>query len=273
MQAMAAGLSPADITAIAAFLTAPAPQAAQKAAPAVTSSAPSPAATATLAKLRAVSPALQRAPPPGDWLQWGRTSDGQNFSPLKTINRANVKTLAPAWRAPLPGGQSMPTPIVHDGVMFLQTSPDLVLALDAATGAVLWRHAYAPVGAPSSQKMGLALSGGRLFVPTSDLHVIALDARTGQQVWDHEIALSAPAVDRKPFQLRSAPLIAGDKMIQGVTASGAPGGGYIVGLHRHRPRGLALPHHRATRRAGRRELERPAAGQAQRRLGLGPGQL
>ena len=79
--------------------------------------------------------------------------------------------------------------------------------------------------------MGLALSGGRLYVPTSDLHVIALDARTGEQVWDHDIGISPPATRRgKLFNLRSAPLIVGDKVIQGVTASGAPGGGYIVGL-------------------------------------------
>ena len=82
-----------------------------------------------------------------------------------------------ALRAALPAGPSMPFPLVHDGVMFLQTNPDLVLALDAATGDLLWRHAYAPTGRPSSQKMGLALADGRVFVPTSDLHVIALDAR------------------------------------------------------------------------------------------------
>jgi alcohol dehydrogenase (cytochrome c) len=187
--------------------------------------APSP----LLGKLRPVTPAMLKAPAAGDWLQWGRTYDAQNFSPLTAIGRGNVKSLAPAWRAPLEAGPSMPTPIVHDGVMFLQTTPDTVLALDAATGAVLWRHAYKPATF-SSQKMGLSLSGGRLFVPTSDLHVIALDARTGEQVWDHEIPIDPPATKRTDFQLRSAPLVVGDKVIQGVTGSGAPGGGFIVGL-------------------------------------------
>jgi alcohol dehydrogenase (cytochrome c) len=186
-------------------------------------------APAKSALARPVSDAALRAPSSDDWLQWGRTYDGQNFSPLKRIDRASVKDLGPAWRAALPAGPSMPTPIVHDGVMFLQTTPDLVLALDAATGAELWRHAYKPKTF-SSQKMGLALAGGRLYVPTSDLHVIALEARTGEQVWDHEIPIEAPATKRTDFQLRSAPLVVGDKLIQGVTASGAPGGGFIVGL-------------------------------------------
>ena len=173
--------------------------------------------------------AMLEKPAPGDWLQWGRTYDAQNFSPLSAINRNNVASLAVAWRAPLQSGPSMPMPLVHDGVMYLQTTPDVVLALNAASGELLWRHAYIP-SVPSSQKMGLSLSGGKVFVPTSDLHVIALDAKTGAGVWDHTIELSAPATNRRDFQLRSAPLIVGDKVIQGVTASGAPGGGLIVGL-------------------------------------------
>lgn len=234
MQPMAAGLSQAQIVGLAAFLTGRGATAAEgirlpAAAPAAPDAEPDAAAAAILAKVRPVSPDMLKRPGAEDWLHWGRTYDGQNFSPLSQIHRRNVKALAPAWRRPIQGGPSMPTPLVHDGVMFLQTSPDTVLALDATSGAVLWRRAYKP-SVPSSQKMGLALSAGRVFVPTSDLHVIALDARTGERVWDHEIKLSPPATSRAPFNLRSAPLVVGDKVIQAVTASGAPGGGFIVGL-------------------------------------------
>ncbi len=239
MQPMAQGLGPAEIGALAGLLGGrpaegsnnagiAAPASAPASPPAI-KSAPADVAASILAKLRAVTPAMAANPSPGDWLQWARTQDAQNFSPLTTINRNNIATLAPAWRAALQPGPSMPMPVVHDGVMFLQTTPDVVLALNAANGELLWRHVYVP-SVPSSQKMGLSLSGDRVFVPTSDLHVIALDAKTGAQVWDHEIELSAPATNRRDFQLRSAPLIVGDKVIQGVTASGAPGGGYIVGL-------------------------------------------
>lgn len=181
--------------------------------------------------MRLVTPAMLETPAPGDWLQWGRTYDGHNFSPLDMINRDTVKALAPAWRTPLETGLSMPMPIVHDGVMFLHTSPDTVLALDAATGSELWRYAYVPADVSSSMKMGLALAGDRVLVPTSDLHVLALNARTGETVWDHTIELSPPATRRASFGLRSAPLVVGDKVIQGVTASGAAGGGYIVALN------------------------------------------
>jgi alcohol dehydrogenase (cytochrome c) len=194
-----------------------------------------PAAPATpqerLDRMRPVTPAMLQAPAPGDWLQWGRTYDGQNFSPLNRINRENVKTLAPAWRTPLQAGLSMPTPLVHDGVMFLHTIPDTVLALDAATGTELWRFSHKPIeGVSSTMKMGLGLSGEHVFVPTSDLHVVALDARTGAKVWDHTIEISPPATRSTTLGLRSAPFVVGDKVIQGVTTSFVPGGGFIVAL-------------------------------------------
>lgn len=235
MKPMAEGLSAAQIAGLAAFLTGrsalpPAgPLGGAPPSPPPPDVKPDAAAAAILGKVRSVSAAMLKAPTAGNWLHWGGTYDGQNFSPLTRIDRKSVKDLAPAWRLPIASGPSMPTPLVHDGVMFLQTTPDTVLALDAATGAVLWRKSYKPRG-PSSQKMGLALSGGRLFVPTSDLHVIALDARTGETVWDHDIKVSPPAISKMGMNLRSAPLVVGDKVIQAITGSAAPGGNFIVGL-------------------------------------------
>lgn len=188
----------------------------------------SPADSPLLTGLAELTHEALKNPADGDWLQWGRTYTGHNFSPLTRIDRDTVKALRPAWRAPLRSGLSMPSPLVHGGVMFLQTFPDTTLALDAANGKVLWRHQYKPKSG-SSQKMGLALSGDKVIVPTSDLHVIALNARTGEKIWDHEIAVEDPAV-RSRYQLRSAPLVVGDKVIQGVTASFVPRGGFIVGL-------------------------------------------
>ena len=185
---------------------------------------------ALLDSMRPVTANTLRNPAAGDWLQWGRTYDGQNFSPLTGINRDNVKSLAPAWRAPLKDGLSMPTPLVHDGVMFLHTAPDTVLALNAATGEKLWEHVHTPKDTASTMKMGLGLSGGRVLVPTSDLHVLALDARTGAIVWDHAIDVVAPAVKGPTLGLRSAPFVVGNKVIQGVTTSFVPGGGFIVAL-------------------------------------------
>lgn len=194
--------------------------------------APVPGAAARsqlLENLPAVTNAMLQDPSPNDWLLWGRTYDGQSWSPLKQIHRENVANLRPAWRAPLRGGTSMPMPLVHGGVMFLHTYPDTVLAMDASNGMVLWRYRYEP-GSPSSQKMGLALHGDKLLVPTSDLHVLALSARTGELIWDHEITPETPPEMRPRYQLRSAPLVVGNKVIQGVTASFVPKGGFILAI-------------------------------------------
>lgn len=168
-------------------------------------------------------------PPPGDWLLVGRTYDAHGFSPLKAINRDNAGNLKPAWRAPLRNGSNMATMLVHQGVMYLHTFPDTILALDATNGKVLWRHQYETTA--SSQKMGLGLHGGKVYAPTSNLHLIALDAKTGELIWDSEVVTAERGM-RGGYQLRSAPFIVGDTVIQGVTASFVPKGGMIVGFDR-----------------------------------------
>lgn len=186
-------------------------------------------AKALWAKQRPVTAAMLEKPPVNDWLLPLGARDANNFSALKGIDRNNVGRLKEAWRAPLQAGPSMATPLVHDGVMYLQTTPDVVLALNAATGELLWRHVYEPDGW-SSQKMGLALFGDKLYVPTSDVHILSLEAKTGKVLWDHEIEIRPPAKDHHEFNLRAPPIVIGDKLIQGVTAAGAKGGGFIVAL-------------------------------------------
>jgi alcohol dehydrogenase (cytochrome c) len=187
-----------------------------------------------LEQLPAVTDAMLRKPSPNDWLHTQGTYDAQTYSALEDINRENVRYLSLAWRAPLRDGTSMPMPVVHQGVMFLHTFPDTVLALDGSNGQVLWRHQYRPKGL-SSQKMGLALHGDKVLVPTSDLHVLALRAKTGELIWDHAIETPTPPTSGGrglpiAYQLRSPPLVVGNRVIQGVTASFVPKGGFAVAI-------------------------------------------
>jgi alcohol dehydrogenase (cytochrome c) len=186
---------------------------------------------ALLANLDPITDEVLRDPPPSEWLHWGRTYDGQSFSPLKTIDRTNVKMLEVTWRAPLLFGSSMPMPLVYRGVMFLHTFPDTVLALDATNGDVLWRYAREGVSG-SSKKMGLALHNDRVYASTTDLHVVALDMKTGEPVWEHRIDTRSSERARRGYHTRSAPLIAGDVVIQGITAHRAPRGAFIVAIDR-----------------------------------------
>lgn len=189
------------------------------------------AQTALLRNLPDVTDEMLQNPSPNDWLHWGRTYNGQSYSPLQQINKTNVTELEPAWRTPLLHGASMPMPIVHRGVMFMHTFPDTVIAMDATNGQVLWRYKREGLS-QSNKKMGLSLHADRLYVATSDLHVIALNATTGKLVWDHELDLGGPSSEQNPVFARSAPLIAGDVVIQGIMAFRVAKGSYIIAINR-----------------------------------------
>ena len=80
-------------------------------------------------------------PEDGDWLMVRRTYDGWGYSPLEGINAANVSRLKPIWM--IETGETRvheSAPIVNNGVMFVTTPNNQVIALDAKTGAVLWRY-------------------------------------------------------------------------------------------------------------------------------------
>ncbi len=177
--------------------------------------------------LTPVSDAMLRSPPAQDWLIWRGSYASQGFSALDQINTQNVAQLTQAWRVPLDAGSNMATPLVHDGVMYLLSTQDTVLALDARTGASLWTYKH-PLAIPANPKIGLALAGDRVLVPTSDMHILALDSKTGTLIWDH--AITDRSAGPVPMSLRSSPVIAGGKVIQGITATMAPGGGFIVAI-------------------------------------------
>jgi alcohol dehydrogenase (cytochrome c) len=182
-----------------------------------------------LSAMTPISDAQLVEPPAQDWLTWRRAYDAQGFSPLTQITPRNASGLRVAWTWPLPPGSSETTPLVHDGVMFVQGANDKVQALDARTGDLLWQYERRlPQGVAGSAKRGIALHGSRLYIGTSDVHVIALDAKTGAMVWDQVIG--DPSVRE---QIGGGPLVARGKVMVGTTGTGVgakPGGPEIVGL-------------------------------------------
>lgn len=183
-----------------------------------------------LANLSPITNDMLVNPSPNDWLQWGGGYTGTSYSSLATIDTSNVAKLAPAWRAPLREGNSMSAPLVHDGVMFLHSFPDTVLALDASNGNVLWRYRREGLR-QSTSKTGIALHGDKVFVPTTDLHMVALNAKTGDVIWDVPVAQGGGKSPRGGgYTLRAAPMVVGDILIQGVTASFVPKGGFLFAL-------------------------------------------
>ncbi len=185
--------------------------------------------TALAGRMAPVTDALLQAPRDGDWLTWRRTRAALGFSPLQQIDKTNVKRLTVAWSLALGTGTNAIEPLVHDGVMFLNNN-GVAMALDAASGDVIWRHArISPtIRVPLSQPRSIALYGQAVYVPTIDDHVLALDARSGDLIWDHEMV---PISDR--LETTAAPLVAHGKVIQGISgcqAADFPGGCLIVAM-------------------------------------------
>lgn len=153
---------------------------------------------------RPVTDEMLRNPPPADWLMMRRNYQAWSHSPLAQITRDNVKHLKLAWVwAMNEGGSNQPTPLVHDGVMYLTNTMNMVQALDAATGELIWENHVGPSTAIGFGSMrNIAISGDKVFLATTDARLVALNARTGKVVWDTVVADRA-----KGFSNTSGPIV------------------------------------------------------------------
>ncbi|MCB2065958.1 MAG: PQQ-binding-like beta-propeller repeat protein, partial [Erythrobacter sp.] len=80
-------------------------------------------------------------PADADWPLHGRTDEAQRYSPLEEIDRDNVDRLGLAWFHDLDTDRGQEaTPIMVDGVLYLVSAYDVVQALDARTGELLWSY-------------------------------------------------------------------------------------------------------------------------------------
>jgi alcohol dehydrogenase (cytochrome c) len=193
---------------------------------------------AELEKLTPVTDAMLQHVPDSDWLTWRRTYSSLGFSPLAQIKKSNVRNLQLAWSRALPLSANEITPLVHDGVLFIE-SGNTVQALDGATGDLLWQYVRqlpdVLLKGSGSVMRGIAIYQDKLFAPTADGHIVALNVKTGKLLWDHEVVVPLHGVyahSNHDFRLDGAPLVVHGKVIMGVSLgiTNQSGGCYIVGL-------------------------------------------
>ena len=155
-------------------------------------------------------------PEPGNWLMYRRTYDSWGYSPLKQIDTSNVAQLKPLWSfsTGVEEGHQSP-PIVNDGVMFITTPRDQVLALDARTGDLIWRYRRelpADLVQLHPTNRGVALYGDRVYIATVDAFLVALDARTGALIWQKPVENYLAG-----YYMTMAPLVVDGKIMVGVS--------------------------------------------------------
>ncbi len=180
-----------------------------------------------------------------DWPTYGHDPGGQRYSPASQINAQNVTRLARAWTyhmkvadAEAPTGRAgrgrgrggagrswEVTPLVVDGVMYLTTAYNRVVALEPETGKELWSTAIG--GGPFATR-GLEYWAGdkqsppQLFFGTEDGRLIAVNAKTGKLVpgFGNEGVVDMKAdmmngFPNAPFGLSSPPIIYKNVVITG----------------------------------------------------------
>ena len=174
-----------------------------------------------------VTDAMLQNPAPNDWLMWRRTLDSWGYSPLDEITRDNVEAIRMVWSRALGPGLQQGTPLVYNGVMYMPNPRDVIQAIDAVTGDLVWEYrrdrpddlADYMIGALTDTNRNLAIYENSIINTSADDYLFALDATTGKLVWKTQI------LDYRinPVNQTSGPIIANGKVISG--RSCAPKGG------------------------------------------------
>jgi len=110
----------------------------------------------------------------------------QDYSSLAQITTRNVRYLRGAWLTRLgSSGTSAQesTPVAVGGDLYVQTSQGDVIAVNGATGKVIWRYAS---GLPGTER-GVAVGNGTVYSALGGEHVVALSQRTGALIWQAQV--------------------------------------------------------------------------------------
>jgi alcohol dehydrogenase (cytochrome c) len=177
-----------------------------------------------------VSDAVLTKPDPADWIMMRGNYQGWGFSTLNQVNKTNVKGLQLVWARTMEAGINEATPIVHNGVMFLGNPNDVVQAIDAASGELLWqyRRNLPPESAFrqnfwGQRKRSVFLYDDKLFTVTKDNFLVALDAKTGKELWEVNRGGELYATNT------TGPIVVNGVVIAGSNCQEAPFGCFVTG--------------------------------------------
>lgn len=156
-----------------------------------------------------------------NWSTHGGDLYNRRYSQLDRITTKNVKDLKPAWITSLGSGKEFKysgeaTPLVVDGVMYVTTGANNVIALDAVSGEKVWE--YEPdidegldTVCCGWNNRGVAVGDGKVFATLLDARLIALDQKTGEVLWETEVANW-----EEGYTITNAPLYYNGKVYTGV---------------------------------------------------------
>ncbi len=193
----------------------------------------------TLMMLAAAVPfaAAQRLVGPGldnpDWVTIGHDPGDSRSQPNEhAIGTSTAAALVPRWIAAT-GGDVSGTPTVANGAVYFGdftttsgglTTGGMVYKLDAATGNVIWSHpmSYYTGIANDIARVSPSLDGNVLIVGSlSRPLMVGINATTGEKMWMTQVNPDKQAAGHGI--MTGSPVLVGDTVITGVSASGAGG--------------------------------------------------
>src|SRR5262249_18294412 len=116
------------------------------------------------------------------WSDYAGGIDSMQYSALKQITKANVGQMELAWSymGPGPSGRFGFNPLVVDDVMYLVGKDSNIIALNAATGKLIWSHAVE--GAPTNRGFNYWESkdrSDRRLIFAADSYLQEINVKTG----------------------------------------------------------------------------------------------
>jgi len=168
---------------------------------------------------------------PGNWLAYGRDVDNFGYSPLTQVTPENVTQLQSVWARGIESGNIQTAPLVYDGIMFLASPNEVVEAIDAVTGTLLWQYRHRVEIEPEQlnsitrdRKRGIAIYGENIYFATWDNHLVALNMRDGQVVFDVDRGQGDEGISNS-----SGPIIANGVIVLGSSCQYSGFGCYATG--------------------------------------------
>lgn len=118
----------------------------------------------------------------------GGNLGNQNYSSLTGIHKGNIRRLRGAWLNHIEGGlkqgNSQSSPVVVDGVIYIESALGNVHAVDGKTGETKWVYRQTR---GTLTRRGVAVGQGLVYTHGRGSWVIALDQETGEVVWERQI--------------------------------------------------------------------------------------
>ena len=169
---------------------------------------------------------------PNNWAQQNGNHALTRYSTLDQINTSNVKDLKVAWTfstGVLRGHEG--SPLVIGSTIYVHTPfPNIVYALDLDNDQkIIWKYepkqdpSVIPIMCCDTVNRGVAYADGKIFLYQADTHLVALDAKTGTEVWK---TLNGDV--KRGETATSAPVVANDKVIVGISGAEFGVQGYIT---------------------------------------------